>query len=166
MINGKQKISIFFALLLFVFIGTYLISLRSNQESLLVEDSLEVPYTNNIEINGQKFDLTLAISPQDAARGLSGTTSLPINEGMLFVFKVPGTHGFWMKDMNFAIDIIWISGDNKIVHIQHDATPESFPEVFEPNDPAVYVLEINSGLSREHGFEIGTNITFLPNSEA
>jgi uncharacterized membrane protein (UPF0127 family) len=51
-------------------------------------------------------------------RGLGGYESLPDDRGMLFVFQQPGEYGFWMKDMVMAIDIIWISVENQVVHVE------------------------------------------------
>lgn len=48
-------------------------------------------------------------------KGLSGKKCIPDDVAMLFVFDKPDTYGFWMKDMNFSIDMIWLDGDKKVV---------------------------------------------------
>jgi uncharacterized membrane protein (UPF0127 family) len=50
----------------------------------------------------------LATTVIQQAKGLSGRTGLGENDGMLFLFNRPAIQSFWMKDMNFPIDIIWI----------------------------------------------------------
>ena len=91
---------------------------------------------------------------------MSNREKLPANAGMLFVFDQPDYHSFWMKDMLFAIDIIWIDENKKIVDITHNAEPESYPKIFQPSSPAQYVLEVNSFWAAEHGIVIGDVLNF------
>ena len=68
-----------------------------------------------------------------------------------------------MKDMNFSIDMIWISENMKVVYIKKNARPESYPESYGPegNDkPAKYILEINSGFSEKNNLKIGDSVLF------
>lgn len=101
-------------------------------------------------------------TPAARELGLSGRSSLAEGSGMLFVFEQEGAHGFWMKDMSFAIDIIFAKTDGRIVTIAHDATPESYtanpPVVFYPSEPALYVLEVPAGYAAEHGIEEGMTL--------
>lgn len=98
-----------------------------------------------ITLNNQRFDITLAQTEVERAQGLSGAEYLAPNTGKFFVFEKPSMHGFWMKDMNYAIDIIWFDGDMKIVGISQNTTPETYPKVFYPNQNALYTLEIVAG---------------------
>ena len=81
----------------------------------------QLPEVVHVKIAGQVIKVELAITPEARARGLSGRQGLTQDEGMLFVFDTPGKYPFWMKDMNFAIDMIWISEDSKVVYIKKDA---------------------------------------------
>ena len=78
---------------------------------------------------------------------------------MLFIFERSGRYGFWMKEMRFAIDIVWIGEDLRIVHIAADVTPETYPEVFKPPEAARYVLEMPAMSMREMGARPGTTVT-------
>lgn len=98
-----------------------------------------------VTLNNERFDLTLAKTEAERQRGLSGTSSLADNTGKFFVFEKPSMHGFWMKDMGYAIDIVWFDGDMKIVGISQNTTPETYPKVFYPNQNALYTLEIVAG---------------------
>lgn len=93
-------------------------------------------------------------TPAAREQGLSGRVSLADGSGMLFVFEQPGTYGFWMKDMNFALDMIYADASGRIVTIVRDATPESYkqnpPQVFYPSSPALYVLEVPAGFADSH----------------
>ena len=66
--------------------------------------------TNKVTIGNTIFSVEVASTTIEQARGLSGRAGLKNNEGMLFLFNSAGVQNFWMKDMNFPIDIIWIGG--------------------------------------------------------
>lgn len=80
-----------------------------------------------------KFLAEVADNTLKRTRGLSGRESLGEKEGMLFVYAIAVKPGFWMKGMNFPIDIIWIKGE-EVVGVTEGATPESYKEgkVFYP----------------------------------
>lgn len=78
-------------------------------------------------------------------RGLSGREHLASSTGMLFVFDTSTVQNFWMKEMDFPIDIVWIDADFRVVDIIYDARPESYPNIFASPEPVKYVLELNSG---------------------
>ena len=114
----------------------------------------------NIKIAGQEIGVELASTTTEQNKGLSGRSELLENSGMLFVFAEPGEHSFWMKDMNFPIDIVWISSDMKVVYIKKNATPETYPEAFTPDVDAKYVLEISAGFSDKNGLKAGDDALF------
>lgn len=111
-------------------------------------------------INGQELNLEVMRKPQDRSRGLSGKELLAQNAGMLFIFESPNVPGFWMKDMNFSIDIIWIGSDKRILDMTESVSPETYPEVFKPKSQIQYVLEVNAGWVDEHNISIGEVILF------
>lgn len=93
-------------------------------------------------------------------KGLSGRTSLGAHEGMLFVFPVADHYPFWMIDMHFPIDILWIRGQT-VVDIAPDvpapasgASAETLP-LYLPRFPADKVLEIPAGAAARAGIVIG-----------
>ena len=98
-----------------------------------------------VRIGDQKFDVDIVRTPEDRVRGLSGRPDLKPNTGMLFVFDKPGMYGIWMKDMLFPIDILWVNQFGSIVHIERQASPDSYPRRFQAAKPALYVLEIPAG---------------------
>lgn len=116
-----------------------------------------------VTVNNQVFDIEIANDDNEQIEGLSNRESLDRDSGMLFVFEEKGRHGFWMKNVNFPLDLIYIS-DNKIVDIIKNAEPKSATDtnipIYEPREDANYVLEINGGLSDEYGFEIGQEVVF------
>ncbi len=113
-----------------------------------------------IKISGQKIKVDLALTSETRARGLSGRAVLKEDEGMLFVFENVDKYKFWMKDMNFPIDIIWIDENQKVVYIQKNATPESYPETFGGEQNSKYVLEVVSGFSEQSDLKEGDKVSF------
>jgi len=92
--------------------------------------------------------------------GLSGTRSLPKDSGMLFIFPETDFHGFWMKDMNYPLDIIWIDPRNTVTSISTNISPQTFPKVFYPNEKIKFVLELNTGGAHDYGIATGTKLVF------
>lgn len=111
-----------------------------------------------VEINGKTVRVEIAGTPSLRARGLGGHSSLLENEGMLFVFPVDGKYSFWMKDMLFPIDIVWIAADGHIVDIARNVSPETYPQTFEPSVPVRYVLELPAGYSDAHNVLVGDRV--------
>lgn len=97
-----------------------------------------------IEINNKIYELSVAEGHNKMVKGLSGTKSLLPNTGMLFVFDVEDMWGFWMKEMIFSIDIVWLNSSCVVVGMKN-AKPDSYPEVFYPKGLSKYVLEFSSG---------------------
>lgn len=113
-------------------------------------------------LGGKEFKVEVANTMMSRVRGLSGHPLLADDEGMLFLFGESGNYGFWMKDMNFPIDIIWIEGD-KIITIALNIPPNTYPSSFYPDLPSDKVLEINAGLVQELGVKVGDEVKFIYN---
>ncbi len=120
----------------------------------------------SVSLAGQTINVQVASTSLQQEQGLSGRTGLKENEGLLFVFSKPDTYRFWMKDMLFPIDIIWLDpydGINfgaRVVYIKKDARPELFPETYGPKDSAQYVLEVVSGFSDKNNLKVGDKVEF------
>lgn len=117
----------------------------------------------NYKIGSAEIQVQIANTVKTRMEGLSGREKLADNEGMLFVFPYSGKHGFWMKDMNFDLDIVWIK-ENKIVGISEGVKkPETKNmlslETFYPPEDVNMVLEVNSGFSKANGLKIGDPAT-------
>ena len=129
------------------------ISDRAN-ERIMDNDFEKVVINNNV------FFVAVSETEEKRAVGLSDHTFLEKDEGMLFVFENPGIYPFWMKDMSFAIDILWIDQNKKIIHIVSEIAPETFPETFVSQEKALYVLEIVEGEVKRKNIRIGDVIIF------
>lgn len=113
-----------------------------------------------LKIGDIRLQVEIADTQEKRVIGLSGRKSLGDRDGMLFVFDNESLHGIWMKDMNFAIDILWIDADYEIVDIKKNAKLDSYPEVFYPKNLSKYVLEVNVGFLEKNDIEIGERIIF------
>ena len=119
------------------------------------------PIQAKVLLGGAEILVTVADTPSTRARGLSGHDKLEPNDGMLFVFPESKLHGFWMKDMQFPIDIIWFDANHRVVDVSERADPESYPKVFIPRVPAQFVLEVPAGFFSDHHIKLG-NILEIP----
>jgi uncharacterized protein len=112
--------------------------------------------------NNQKIFLEIADTPEKRARGLSNKDSLPEDHGMLFIFPRRSRPAFWMKDMLFPIDIIWIKDDSIIAIDKNVPAPVSDTlDHYLPPEKIDYVLEINANLSDKYNLKVGDIIKGL-----
>lgn len=98
-----------------------------------------------VSFHGREFALPVSANKLAREHGLGAARGLPPSGGMLFVFPTDGLWRIWMKDMRFNLDIVWLDAHKRVVHIVHNATPASYPDVFVPSRQARYVLELPSG---------------------
>jgi uncharacterized membrane protein (UPF0127 family) len=120
-----------------------------------------VNYQSRAVLGGKIFNIDIADNAFTQKRGLSGRDPLSTNEGMFFVFERLEKHGFWMKDMLFSIDIIWLDENYTITHIEKSVSPETYPKVFYPEKPSLYVLEILANQSDLLGIKVGDKLNIL-----
>ena len=116
--------------------------------------------STKVQIADQTFSVQVARTEVEKQIGLSETEVLGENDGMLFVFDKPDFYSFWMKNMKFPIDIIYIKGD-KITTIIKNASPSSAPEslvIYQPKEESDKVFEINAGLSDKLNLKEGMTI--------
>lgn len=102
---------------------------------------------------------SVADTASERQQGLSGTPYLPDGVVKLFVFESETPHGFWMKDMLYDIDIAWVRNDGTIVHIEPNVPANSYPTIFRPDAPALYVIETQAGFLAEQGIIVGDTVT-------
>jgi len=125
------------------------------------------PENKIVRINDLDITVSLADTPAKRKQGLSGVESLGETEGMLFLFdKENQTSPFWMKDMAFAIDIIWIN-DGKVAEITENVQPpqagtrDAELTLYAPNSPYNYVLEVAAGFSKQANITEGDAVVNL-----
>jgi uncharacterized membrane protein (UPF0127 family) len=135
-----------------------------------------VPFNNNFHdtfvtnpqksviISGIKIRVDIANTPTLQTKGLSGRESLAEDQGMLFVFSSEAKQFFWMKDMLFPIDIIWINKEKEIVYIDENTpvpeanTPDYKLPLYSSPKPVSYVLEVNADFCQKNNIKVGDNV--------
>ena len=111
------------------------------------------------------WPVELAVTSDEQSMGLSGRAELAAGSGMLFAWDQESRRTFWMPDMNFPLDLVWISGDCAVVDITRDAPPQA-PGQSRDELPRYtvegvqYVLEINAGESALQGVNPGDRVEF------
>ena len=119
-----------------------------------------------VTIGGASFVVEVADTQAAQQQGLSGRELLDEGTGMLFVFEEERHLSFWMKEMNFPLDMVWVDASCKVVDISRDVPiPEPGQTLaglptYGPETPAKYVLEINAGASAAGGFGPGDTVAF------
>jgi len=121
------------------------------------------PYTTPFQVGAKKIFVQVVSSPKDMEMGLSGRKKLSGEEGMLFQFGQGANliPKFWMKDMLFDLDIIWIK-DNIVVDISKNLpSPKNKSDTlptYQPKTNVDTVLEVNAGWAEEYKIKIGDEI--------
>ncbi|MES2470771.1 MAG: DUF192 domain-containing protein [Patescibacteria group bacterium] len=139
---------------------------KEHRESYLTNTPLpSVVEEKTVDLSAIKFEIV--DTPALRQKGLSDKESLAPGTGMLFVFDSPSKYSFWMKDMNFPIDIIWLDENFVVVDIKTNVSPSTYPDSFAPSAPSLYVIELNAGVAEQHGISIGTKVRIggVDNSE-
>jgi len=112
---------------------------------------------------GNCVQLEVVSKPDDMERGLMYRASLVPNKGMFFEFTEDGKYSFWMKNMKFNLDILWISREGRIVYIGQGvpACSKDPCTVYTPNEDARYVLELNSGYTASYHWKVGDKLNLI-----
>lgn len=116
--------------------------------------------------NGSKVDrgecvrLGRVSAPKELQKGLSGRDFMPRNEGLLFEFSGSGKRCMWMKDMRISLDIIWLDDTKTINHIEQGLSPQTYPKSYCGNGNSEYVIEVNSGVTKDANLKIGQQLNF------
>ncbi|MDA2935867.1 DUF192 domain-containing protein [Patescibacteria group bacterium AH-259-L05] len=126
-----------------------------------IADPAKDEFSDRVKINNVVVNVELAQTLKEKAQGLSGRDLLDENQGMLFVYDVQDLYSFWMEDMKFPLDIIWIDKGYTIIDLHTNVLPDSFPQTFQPKNPAQYVLEVNAGFCEKHNITIGDTVSVL-----
>lgn len=119
-----------------------------------------------LKIKDKVIKVEIADSKQERSKGLAGREGLEKDSGMLFIFEKKDKYQFWMKDVKFPLDLIWIDGDN-IVEITENVPPapsnvvaENLPKYIS-NFAIDKVLEVPGGVSRENNISVGDKIELV-----
>lgn len=135
---------------------------------LLVQKSLSSAYKETcsprtsfdsewLAVGDSIFTVSIANTPERRERGLSGTDSIPFG-GMLFVFPSETVPQFWMKDMRYSLDLVWINDNGRVQSVSRSISPQTYPQTFSPDAPVRSVLELPADGALKLGITSGTMI--------
>jgi uncharacterized membrane protein (UPF0127 family) len=106
-----------------------------------------------------KLLVEVAQTPEARAKGLSNRTSVT-HDGLLLLWDAPGRHPIWMADMRFALDIVWLDADGRVLAVltgvpQCAASP---CPMYEPpgTESSTSALELPAGSAARHAIEVGS----------
>lgn len=121
--------------------------------------SLRPETGSQLQVRGSTFAVLLADTAAETEQGLSGRQDLPSDQAMLFMFNKPDIRCFWMKDMKFNLDMVWLDHNKQVNAIEQNVSPGTYPDSF-CHVNARYVLEFNAGTVRQLGLKIGDKFRF------
>jgi uncharacterized protein len=113
--------------------------------------------------DGRSVVAELAVTDEERARGLMFRDKLLADQGMLFVFDAEEPHAFWMKNTLIPLDMLWLGGDKRVIHIEKNVPPcpaDPCPS-YGPDTPARFVLELIGGSADARGLKIGDRLDFV-----
>lgn len=93
-----------------------------------------------------RFEVYLAVDPEQRRRGLMYVRSLPERTGMLFVHRYDDLHSMWMKNTFIPLDMLFVRADGSVASIVRDTEPQSLRSIG-ATEPVRYVLELNAGVT-------------------
>lgn len=112
-----------------------------------------------MRLGNRNFNLEVADTNELIIKGLSGRKSLKADHGMIFIYEKPDLYSFWMKEMRFPLDFIWIR-ENSVVDLSENIpapSNENIP-VIVPRNPVDKVIEVKAGTIKSINLKIGDKI--------
>ena len=156
-LSKKSLVGIFVIFIFSLLFGVYRF-LNTVPQPIPVETPAPQP---QLRIGETVLTVELADTPEERAQGLSNRQPLPPNHGMLFIFDEAQVQTFWMKDMQFPLDFVWIHAG--VVIQTHENVPLFTPsediQTIHASAPIDSVLEVPAGFIAEHHIEVGDPVT-------
>lgn len=129
--------------------------------SIVILAGCQTAKTPTVQIRDAVVAVAVADTPAERAQGLSGRNALSEGEAMWFVFDQSTQVAFWMKDMEFPIDIIWVQNGRVIGFEANVPTPTSTELLrYQPPAPITHVLEVPAGWATAHAITAGDGVQF------
>ena len=119
-----------------------------------------------VNIGDTVYVVDLAVTPAERTQGLSGRPSMAVERGMLFVYEEDGARTFWMPNMHFPLDMVWIRADCTVAGVTADVpnppldTPRDQLELYPSSGLVRFILELNAGQAAMHSIEPGGAVEF------
>lgn len=161
-LKDKKIITASLLIILFLLVAAIFAKQKLLQHSIEIQTTSSCGAYGREEVQIGKNILMVDIADTDCKKtlGLSGREFLGTDTGMLFSFDHNDSYGFWMKDMNFPLDIIWIHSDFVITGIEPNLRPDTYPQIYGEKYLAQYVLEVPVGYTQKNAIKVGDKISF------
>jgi len=126
---------------------------------LIYQKGTEKLQTGLLKINDKNINVEIVTTQVQQYQGLSNRISLCSDCGMLFIFPDKEVRKFVMRNMNFPLDIIFVS-DNEIINIEKNLSPEGNEpaNLYQSLIPADMVLELNGTYVERNNIKVGDKI--------
>lgn len=156
--KGKDvlKVALLFFVVFAISASSFFIFKSNDVQSLIFDKNIR--YDVIVKTPNGAINTEVADNDSTRERGLSFRNRMQDGEGMLFIFDVPGRQAFWMKDMNFPLDILWLDEEGRVVYMEENVAVSTYPGYFVNEAKAKYVFEINAGLANKLGIYLGTKL--------
>jgi uncharacterized membrane protein (UPF0127 family) len=125
--------------------------------------------TSWVELHGHRYSVEIAQTPAQRERGLMFRNNMADDRGMLFIHDVQEPQAYWMKNTLIALDIFYFDSDRRLVSVSRRTPPCTLGNACPPyrsEGPALYVLELNSGVADRLHAKKGDRLTFAPDIPA
>lgn len=139
---------------------------RAASNSSADNTSLTTPTHYVVTVGNTTVHAEVANTPAERETGLMNRTALNENAGMLFVFETEQQQSFWMNNMRFPLDIVFITADMRVLEIYQSVPPCTGDPcaLYTSSAPIKYALEVNSGFSERNGIASGNVVRITPSS--
>ena len=116
--------------------------------------------TTTVEVGARQLSVYVAETPEQHSVGLQGVARLGSDEGMLFGWPQPSWPEFVIKSVPYALDIIWVGPDSRVVGVSMIAPPgtEGVAEMASSPEAVRWVIEVNAGWATRHGIAAGDRV--------
>lgn len=113
-----------------------------------------------MHVGSKTYQLIVSDTNAERTKGLGYRSTLPSNEGMLFIFNSSAKLCFWMKGMQFPLDMVWLNSNKQIVYLKSQISPKTYPEIFCSSESAQYVIELNAGQAQAADLRDSETLSF------
>ncbi|MEB3213753.1 MAG: DUF192 domain-containing protein [Leptolyngbyaceae bacterium] len=136
---------------------------RQSQDVFTISEGQMLPITAEATIREHVIQLEVAQTPRQQAVGLMFREDLPDNRGMLFPFNPPRPVQFWMRNVQFPLDMIFLY-NGEIKAIAPSVPPCTTPScpTYGPDGDVEYVLELKGGRAEALGLSVGDRVDIRP----
>ncbi len=105
-----------------------------------------------------KFNVEMAMTPEQQETGLMFRKDVPPDSGMLFIWDIPREVPMWMKNTLVPLDMVFISEDGTVSHIAEDTVPQSLAQI-SSGGPVKGTLELQGGLTEKLDIRVGDKVS-------